>query len=198
MATNRQFAEAISLSKEFNLVGAGTAFVAWDEVEKVIVAAEEVYQPALEPAGWMDKAAGGFLLSRASAPTARDCIVGLMEMQSESLFCLHDVEEPLRRSRPAGKQPAASTPPWAQETLFLEPGGDLLLALINAWLDGNGFPARRLAEARLRRLIKAVTGETGRLPSEQLAELARRLPALLGTTGRYALELSELRVQFGW
>lgn len=49
--------ERVRLAKEFNLVCPGTAFIAWDEQEKVAVADEGIFQPALEPAGW--EAAGG-------------------------------------------------------------------------------------------------------------------------------------------
>src|SRR5262245_40060804 len=39
--------EAIALAKKANLVCRGTAFIAWDEAEKVPIAQGEVYQPSL-------------------------------------------------------------------------------------------------------------------------------------------------------
>ncbi len=43
-----QDAEAIQLAIKNNLLCRGTAFIAWDEKEKVAVAAQEIYQPSLE------------------------------------------------------------------------------------------------------------------------------------------------------
>jgi Ca-activated chloride channel family protein len=45
-------AEAIALAKKANLVCRGAAFVAWDDVERVAIAQDEVYQPSLDvPSG---------------------------------------------------------------------------------------------------------------------------------------------------
>jgi Ca-activated chloride channel family protein len=40
--------QAIELAQQANLVCRGTAFVAWDEAEKVAIAQDEVYQPSLQ------------------------------------------------------------------------------------------------------------------------------------------------------
>jgi Ca-activated chloride channel family protein len=45
---------AIRLAKEHNLICEGTAFIAWDDAEKVAVSLREIYQPALEPKVMMD------------------------------------------------------------------------------------------------------------------------------------------------
>ena len=42
-------AEAIALSIRHNILCAGTAFIAWDEAEKVAIAADTLVQPAMEP-----------------------------------------------------------------------------------------------------------------------------------------------------
>jgi len=42
--------EALALAKEMNLLSANSAFVAWDESEKVVVAKRGIYQPSFEPA----------------------------------------------------------------------------------------------------------------------------------------------------
>lgn len=41
-------AGAIALAKQYNLLCEGAAFIAWDEAEKVAVAEEEIYQPAMD------------------------------------------------------------------------------------------------------------------------------------------------------
>ena len=43
-------AEAIAQAIRYNLLCEGAAFIAWDEAEKVMVAAREVYQPSMTPA----------------------------------------------------------------------------------------------------------------------------------------------------
>jgi Ca-activated chloride channel family protein len=47
---NGQRSAAIELAKHSNLVCEGAAFIAWDEAEKVPIAARELYQPAMAPA----------------------------------------------------------------------------------------------------------------------------------------------------
>jgi hypothetical protein len=42
--------EAIALAKQHNLICDGTAFIAWDEAERIQVAQQEIVQPCLEPA----------------------------------------------------------------------------------------------------------------------------------------------------
>jgi Ca-activated chloride channel family protein len=48
LASNRQ-REAIALAVQHNLICEGTAFVAWDEVEQVAIAADILVQPSMEP-----------------------------------------------------------------------------------------------------------------------------------------------------
>jgi len=46
----RNDSEALELAKETNLLSANSAFVAWDESEKVVVANRGIFQPSFEPA----------------------------------------------------------------------------------------------------------------------------------------------------
>ncbi|HEV7402788.1 MAG TPA: VIT and VWA domain-containing protein [Chthoniobacteraceae bacterium] len=48
LAGERQ--EAVALAKKHNLLCEGAAFVAWDEAEQVVIAHEEIVQPAQQPA----------------------------------------------------------------------------------------------------------------------------------------------------
>src|SRR5262249_20185051 len=56
--------EAIAMAKESNLVCEGTAFIGWDESEKVQVSTREIYQPAMEV---RDVAVGRFVGKAKSA-----------------------------------------------------------------------------------------------------------------------------------
>ncbi|HEY5915658.1 MAG TPA: VIT and VWA domain-containing protein [Verrucomicrobiae bacterium] len=59
---------AVALSVESNLVCPLTAFIAWDESEKVPIATQDLVQPSLEPAGAADYQIGSLRSMAPSAP----------------------------------------------------------------------------------------------------------------------------------
>ncbi len=62
--TNGQVAQAVHLAKLANLLCSGTAFIAWDEQEKVaVVGKHHVYQPSLQPDLWGDSDMGAVFAS---------------------------------------------------------------------------------------------------------------------------------------
>ncbi len=67
LAENKEV-DAIALAKSANIICRGTAFVAWDEAEKVAIAADSIYQPAVEQLDFrmrasMSRSGGSFFRS---------------------------------------------------------------------------------------------------------------------------------------
>jgi hypothetical protein len=78
-------AEAIALAKSANLLCDGTAFVAWDESEKIAVAGPriDIYQPAMSPADW-----GAMPRMAAAAPDMLSDHAVLYEMRAMPMSAL--------------------------------------------------------------------------------------------------------------
>jgi hypothetical protein len=75
--SEKQDAEAVRLSVASNLICRMTAFIAWDEVEKVAVSRHELVQPAMAPAGRGAAAydrfmPGAEMIGRSAMPRLRD------------------------------------------------------------------------------------------------------------------------------
>jgi Ca-activated chloride channel family protein len=74
LLATRQNKEAISLSKQNNLLCAGTCFVAWDAAEQVPIAQEGIYQPSLllrEAGALFCQSPRYYSLGAAAPPSAR-------------------------------------------------------------------------------------------------------------------------------
>jgi hypothetical protein len=80
--------QAIALAKANNIVCEGTAFIAWDETEKVPVSGREVYQPAMAPAGAGFLSKAYFSARIAPSPAA----------SADDLLCELDAGEVIRAS----------------------------------------------------------------------------------------------------
>lgn len=79
-------AEAIALSKQFNIVCRGTAFIAWDASEKVDVASTEVYNPSLEQVACseMDRCLSAAPVAVSASPAAGSARFGFAPKGSVS------------------------------------------------------------------------------------------------------------------
>jgi len=203
-----QAKEAIALAKECNLVCDGTAFVAWDETEKVPVSApdREVYQPAMQIRSLM-----------ANRPVGRVCRAQAMPSMDEDAaryFCAgspapgdHFQERQVILGN-AYSTPCDSDEPelqrWrgeiAKDVIFQNPAGLQFLDVLVAWAGSmpneTGRRLRRLEELliSLRRAAGQPVQERRKLVREWIA---RRLegedqPRVLEAFQRWEAEAQQL------
>jgi Ca-activated chloride channel family protein len=102
----RDDVEALALAKETNILSAKSAFVAWDESEKVVVAKRGIFQPSFEPAMLAEGA-------------------GVL-MKIDSISCLS-----APRTRLHSRVPDRSVIPWELEEKLVP-----FLESVRVWLDG--------------------------------------------------------------
>ena len=159
-------AEAIALSVRANLICSHTAFVAWDETERIAVpsANREVYQPAMEIEGADFAMCADMSLyapRRRAADFAPPAVASAM-MRSVcreapallSLRCLDDFESEDEGASPPGSRPDDG---WRRDLeRVLPPASTALLDRLGDWLlsDPARQPARRLLLEELADLLK--------------------------------------------
>ena len=80
---------AITLSKEANLLCTLTAFMAWDEAEKVTVAKQRLIQPAIDSSDMYHS-----LMLRACRPAAAACIMAPRPIAKECMDIEYGISEP--------------------------------------------------------------------------------------------------------
>lgn len=209
-------AEGVAVAKEFNLLAPGTAFVAWDTLQRVAVAETSVYQPSLQPHLWQDAAAvfGAIRTMASSSPTGAmgtPPFVGSRSYEEFSIAyrlqdCACEAAMPAPKVKP--RQKLASNPAGGGskarpevEVFLRRLRGRMrvfrsalereLWAFLEKWLsrDQADLEADMSGiEARWTRACQA--GKRRR--EDELAEFARSLFELIGESGPAAEELREI------
>jgi hypothetical protein len=167
---------AIALAKEANLVCEGTAFIAWDETEKVPVSGPEqqLYQPAM-----MTKL---FAAARMASPgivagksESRSETMGLMEETSFlSRFQSRRGSQGLRRPSPddALRELSRFRGELATDPLFQTPAGLELLDVIFAWAGSSR--AQAIDRSHLIGDLLVLLHQTSHRPVTERLDLLRK------------------------
>ncbi|MBL9175534.1 MAG: VWA domain-containing protein [Verrucomicrobiales bacterium] len=194
LADRIRLPECIAVAKEFNLLCQGTAFVAWDEQEKTVVASETLWQPSLEPVASLFQHATGILGTRFGG-------MGLCDSEPEDLG-LHAYRlGSAYVARGAAENPGDVRPPrisWENHPILQEPGGSELRSFLDRWLADKSDLARNYTEGRLVQWLEEITALQLPTPGKAFSEFVRRVREFLAQGDPLRGTFERLCRKMGW
>ncbi len=182
--------EALALAKQNNLLCEGTAFVAWDEVERVAIAQEEVFQPSMV-------AEESVLLAYAPAPCAPPpsplaAPAPMRSRKSTALISRVSVPPPMQFRSDSCDLEASAVEPDLPVILGLP----VPLPALVAWLTDAGL-AEDVAAPFARAVLEWLLMGDPALAEDRRARLADWREALRESPRKLALCAEFLRLDIG-
>ena len=186
--------ECVTLAKEFNLLCEGTAFVAWDEQEKAVIATESMWQPSLDPFDGYVGHSTGVLGSRRGLSDG----MGLCSEDEDSLrpsSLLSRISQRVARAYSPTRRVRSQ---WDCHPILQEPGGSELRSFLDRWLAGKDGMLRESIEQRLSRWLDEITALQLPSPGQAFSEFIRRVREFLALGDPLHGKFERLCRKMGW
>ena len=186
--------ECVAMAKEFNLFCDGTAFVAWDEQEKTVVATESLWQPSLEPRNQLLGHPNG--LRGYLGPSSDG--MGMCSSESEYFGGSSGSADLFAMKLSADSPTIAECSPWDCHSILQEPGGSELRDFLDRWLAGKPWLERAIIEKQFGEWLDVITALRLPTPGQALLEFIRRVREYLANGDPMRGKFERLCRRMGW